>query len=71
MRNLMKPNTPTATEPAPQLVTPRALCERWKVSNMFLWRARRDGKLPSFKLGGKHVRYLLSDVERFEEQSRA
>jgi hypothetical protein len=38
---------------------------------MFLWRARRDGKLPSLKLGGKHVRYLLSDVERFEEQSRA
>lgn len=70
-RLLMKAPTPTTTEPAAQLITPRALCQRWSVSPMFLWRARRDGKLNAVKLGNKHVRFLLADVEKFETQSRA
>lgn len=66
----MKTSTPAAAETAPQLITPRALCQRWAVSNMFLWRARRDGRLPAVKLG-KHVRFVLADVERFEKERHA
>jgi len=62
--------TPAETKPAPQLITPRALCQRWAVSNMFLWRARRDGRLPAVKLG-KHVRFVLADVEKFEAELRS
>lgn len=68
---LMKPSISTSNEPNPQLITPKALRQRWAVSQMFLWRARRDGKLPAIKLGGKHVRFLLADIEKFEQQSRA
>jgi excisionase family DNA binding protein len=71
MRRLMKTNPPPAeTKPAPQLITPAALRQRWAVSNMFLWRARRDGKLPAVKLG-KHVRFVLADVEKFEAELRS
>ena len=67
----MKTSTPPAeTKPAPQLITPRALCQRWAVSNMFLWRARRDGKLPYLMLGHR-VRYRLADVEKYEASLRA
>ena len=70
-RYLMKTSTPpTETKPVPQLITPAALRQRWAVSNMFLWRARRDGRLPAVKLG-KHVRFVLADVEKFEAELRS
>jgi hypothetical protein len=61
----MKTNTSLPTATKPSFLTPAALRERWAVSNMFLWRARRDGKLKSVKLG-KHVRYRVTDVEQYE-----
>jgi len=67
----MKASPPSPeTKPAAQLITPKALRQRWAVSNMWLWRARRDGKLAALKLG-KNVRYALADVERFEAELRA
>ena len=67
----MKTSTPPAeTKPVTQLLTPAALRQRWAVSNMFLWRARRDGTLPAVKLG-KHVRFVLADVEKFEAELRS
>lgn len=67
--NTQAPSQPAASTDA-ILITPAQLRERWSVSEMWLWRARRDGRLKAGKFG-KHVRYLLADVERFEEQSRA
>lgn len=68
LRHLMKQSTaPKAVSALGQLITPAALRARWAVSNMFLWRARREGTLKSVKLG-KHVRFRLADVEKFEVQ---
>jgi excisionase family DNA binding protein len=47
------------------LITPAELRARWKVSMMFLHRARRAGKLPFLKIG-RHTRFRLADVEAFE-----
>lgn len=52
------------------LITAAQLRARWHVSQMYLWRMRRDGKLPALKLG-KHVRFRLADVEAFERQAQA
>lgn len=60
----MKPK-PTQTA---LLLTPAQLRERWSVSEMFLWRARKAGRLAALKLG-KHTRYRLADVEAFEQQA--
>jgi hypothetical protein len=46
------------------------LARRWKVSLMFLWRARRDGKLPAHKLGKKHIRFSLADIREIEARNR-
>jgi len=50
------------------LLTPAQLRDRWTVSEMFLWRARKAGRLAALKLG-RHTRYRLADVEAFEQQS--
>ena len=51
-------------------LTPAELRARWKVSAMFLWRKRRDGKLKAYKIG-KGVRFLLADVQQIEAQAAA
>ena len=56
---------------ATSFLTGKELCQRWKVSAMFLWRLRRKGKLHSFRLGERGVRYSIADVERIEAESKA
>lgn len=52
-------------------LTATELRQRWKVSAMFLWRLRRKGTLPAYKLGERGVRFSLSDIERIEAQAVA
>jgi len=57
-----------------QLLTPKELCERWKVADNTLrkWRVANVG--PAYiKLGeGRNsgVRYRITDVEEFEKMNR-
>jgi hypothetical protein len=57
-----------------QLLTPKQLCERWKVADNTLrkWRVANVG--PSYiKLGegrNSEVRYRIDDVEAFEKSNR-
>lgn len=52
--------------PAPEFLTVSQLRTRWKVSAMFIWRMRRDGKLKAYKLGERGVRFLVADVAAIE-----
>ena len=57
-----------------QLLTPKELCERWKVADNTLrkWRVANVG--PAYiKLGegrNSEVRYRIDDVEAFEKSNR-
>jgi predicted site-specific integrase-resolvase len=57
-----------------QLLTPKELCERWKVADNTLrkWRVANVG--PAYiKLGegrNSEVRYRIEDVEAFEKSNR-
>ena len=57
-----------------QMLTPKELCERWKVADNTLrkWRGANTG--PSYiKLGegrNSEVRYRIEDVEAFEKSNR-
>ena len=66
--------TPTCTltpaADAPVFLTTAELCARWKVSVMFVWRLRQQGKLHACKLSRRRVRYALTDIERFEAESK-
>jgi hypothetical protein len=42
----------TAAPEAETFYTDKQLRERWKCSNMKLWRLRQQGKLKSVKIGG-------------------
>lgn len=61
----------TANQPAAPYLTPAELRQRWKVSGMFLWRLRRDGKLKITKFGSRGIRYAMSEVERMEREALA
>jgi hypothetical protein len=63
------PDTPHA--PAAGYLTPSELRQRWKVSAMFLWRLRRDGKLKITKFGSRGVRIAMSEIERIEREAQA
>jgi hypothetical protein len=52
-------------------LTPSELRQRWKVSGMFLWRLRRDGKLRITKFGSRGVRIAMSEIERIEREAQA
>lgn len=65
----MKTNT-NFSEPA-GFLTPAELRERWRVSAMFLWRFRRDGKLHFYRIGARGIRYSLAEIEQIEKQSVA
>jgi len=58
------PNLPTTA-----FLTQSELRKRWKVSGMFLWRLRRDNKMPSYRIGPRGVRFAVEDVLKFETQS--
>ena len=53
------------------MITELELADRWDVSRHTLrrWRAERRGPI-YVRLGGRHIRYLVSDVEAFELESR-
>ncbi len=63
-------NNVTPAEPAPFL-TPAELCQRWKVSGMFLWRMRQKNRLPVYKIGSRGVRFAMADVLKIESESAA
>ncbi len=57
-----------------QLLTPKQLCERWKVADNTLrkWRGANLGPA-SIQLGdgrNSEVRYRIDDVEAFEKSNR-
>jgi hypothetical protein len=66
----MKPQA-TLHAPAGGYLTPSELRQRWKVSGMFLWRLRRDGKLKITKFGSRGVRIAMSEIERIEREAQA
>jgi predicted site-specific integrase-resolvase len=51
-------------------LTVAELRQRWKVSAMFIWRLRRDGKLKVTKFGPRGVRVAISEIERIERESQ-
>ena len=61
----------TPLAPAAGYLTPSELRQRWKVSAMFLWRLRRDGKLRITKFGSRGVRIAMSEIERIEREAQA
>jgi hypothetical protein len=61
----------TPHPPAAEYLTPFELRQRWKVSGMFLWRLRRDGKLKITKFGSRGVRIAMSEIERIEREAQA
>lgn len=67
--DLMKTN-PSASEPT-IFLTPAELRTRWRVSGMFLWRLRRDGKLRCYRIGGRGIRYALVEILQLEKESAA
>jgi predicted DNA-binding transcriptional regulator AlpA len=58
-------------QPPSTFLTQEELRERWKVSLMSLWRMRRDGKLPAYKIGARGVRFALVDIVRIEQEAAA
>lgn len=62
-------NTPQALTAG--YLTPAELRQRWKVSAMFLWRLRRDGKLKITRIGSRGVRIAMSEIERIEREAQA
>ncbi len=71
MSNTMKVDQTTVIASPPGFLTPAELRARWKVSAMFLWRMRRDGKLRPYKFGVRGVRYSLAEVARIEQEAAA
>lgn len=63
MKSDVDPTVPTV------FLTIAELRKRWKVSAMFIWRLRRDGKLKMTKFGPRGVRLAISEIERFERES--
>lgn len=51
-------------------LTPEDLSDRWKVPLATLSQWRWNGKGPHYLKLGRHIVYLLQDVELFEEQKR-
>lgn len=50
-----------------QAYTPREIAERWQCSDRHVRNMINEGRLRSFKLGGKLVRIPLSAVEEYEQ----
>lgn len=67
---LMSTPSETAVQNPPAYFTKAALCDRWKVSAMTLWRWAREGKLHPLRFG-RGVRFSIADVEKFEREAQA
>jgi hypothetical protein len=63
-------NTTTNPNTSAQLISRRALSERWQLSTETLKRRERCGILPFLKLG-RGVRYRLADIERLEAEAES
>ena len=61
---------PTNESPT-TFLTAKELRQRWKVSGMFLFRIRRDGRLPVTRIGKRGVRFLMADVLKIEAEAAA
>lgn len=68
MRIVKTPHDIPSNTPSHYL-TAAELRLRWKVSGMFLWRLRRDGRLPIYKIGARGVRYAMTDILKIESES--
>lgn len=64
-------SNPQFTPSPVRFLTPAELRQRWKVSGMFLWRLRRDGKIKATKIGSRGIRFSLVEVERIEREAQA
>lgn len=60
---------PAAKMPEEYYLTRLQLARRWNVSTMTVKRRERDGSLHSYVLGGRIVRFRLSDIETAEAQA--
>lgn len=47
------------------LLTALDIANRWQVSEAFVYRLARDGKIPVVKIG-RHRRFRLDEIERWE-----
>jgi hypothetical protein len=66
-----KMTTIMTTEPTAML-TPEAAAQEADTSISTIWRAVRDGKLPSYRRGKRDTRFLPADVAAFKRsRSRA
>jgi DNA-binding transcriptional MocR family regulator len=54
------------SRPGEQLLSRRALANRWQVSTETV--KRRDGELKPLRFNSRFLRYRLSDVQKFEEK---
>lgn len=57
------------TDTATDFLTTKQVTERYPVSDVFLWRVRRDGKLPFYRVAGK-VLFKIGDLETYFEGCR-
>jgi excisionase family DNA binding protein len=56
----------------PAMLTPEAAAQEADTSISTIWRAVRDGKLPSYRRGKRDTRFLAADVAAFKRsRSRA
>jgi excisionase family DNA binding protein len=55
------------------LLTAAEVCERLNVSRPWLYRAARDGKIPSVRLGGDDglLRFVQADLDAWLAEARA
>lgn len=55
------------------LLTAAEVCEQLSVSRPWLYRAAREGRIPSVRLGGEDgpLRFVQADLDAWLERSRA
>lgn len=58
------------SETASRFLTAGELCDRWKVSHMFLWRLRRDKKIKAHRIG-QRIRFSLEEIQKFEAAAQS
>ena len=54
-----------------KFLTPIELAERWSIPKRTLETWRQQGTGPQYHKLGKHVRYRLDEIEKFEEHWRS
>ncbi len=63
--------TSSAGLTASTFLNTKELRQRWRVSGMFIWRMRRDGRLSVTRIGKRNVLYALADVLKIEAEAAA